>query len=150
MQLLYTQVRRKARRGFTLMEAALAIVIVGVGVTAMLQLLAAGTVNNIDSFELTTGMNVARAIREVTLQKSLAQVIAMNGTTHTPPWNSQSQPISDLSGWKQSIAVQAVSPDGLTTNIVDPSPSAVRVTVAVTHNGQQVCNTSWYTFDGTP
>jgi hypothetical protein len=132
------------------MEASLAIVIVGVGVTAMLQLLAAGTVNNVDSFELTTGVNVARAIREVTLQKSLAQVIAMNGTTHQPPWNGQSSPISQLSDWKQSIAVQSVNPDNLTSNIVDPTPSAVRVTVTVTHNGTKVCDMSWYTFNATP
>jgi hypothetical protein len=42
-------------------------VIVGVGVLAMLQLLAAGTVSNSDSAELTTAMTLANNIRELSL-----------------------------------------------------------------------------------
>jgi len=52
--------------------------------------------------------------------------------------------------WKQTITVQAVDPFRLTTNIVDSTPSAVRVTVTVLHNDQKVCDLSWYTLDGTP
>ena len=140
----------RARRGFTLIEASLTTIIIGVGVLAMMQLLAAGTVNNIQSFETTTGVNVAKAIREVTVQKTMAQVLAMNNTYHEPPWDSRSQPISDLAKWRQTITVQAVNPDKLTTNIVDANPSAVRVTVTVTHNGHPVCDMNWYTFKATP
>jgi len=141
---------RSRRRGFTLIEASLTTVIIGVGVVAMMQLLAAGTVNNIQSFETTTGVNVAKAIREITVQKTLAQVIAMNNTYHEPPWDSRSQDINDLPHWRQTITVQPVSKDKLTINIVDPNPSAVRVTVTVSHNGNQVCNMSWYSFSATP
>jgi prepilin-type N-terminal cleavage/methylation domain-containing protein len=146
MQIRRNQPQRPARRGFTLIEASLTTVIVGVGVAAMMQLLAAGTVNNIQSFETTTGVNIAKAIREVTVQKTLAQVIAMNNTYHEPPWDSRSQSISDLPNWRQTITVQAVNPDKLTTNIIDSNPTAVRVTVSVTHNSQKVCDMSWYTF----
>lgn len=142
--------KRRPRRGFTLIEAMLATVIVGLGVVSMMQLLAAGTVNNIQAFETTTGVNIAKSIREICVQKTTAQVIAMNGTTHDPPWDSRSQPMSDLAGWQQSIAVQPVSPDSLTTSVVDDSPTAVRVTVTVTHNGSSVCNMSWYAFNATP
>jgi hypothetical protein len=116
----------------------------------MMQLLATGTMSNIASFDQTTGVNVAKAIREVTVQDTLAQVIAMNNTTHDPPWDSRSQPMSQLSGWKQSIVVQSVNRDKLTQNIVDSNPSAVRVTVTVSHNGTYVCDMSWYTFSKTP
>src|SRR6266581_3800902 len=54
----------KARRGFTLIEAAITTVIIGVGCVAMLQLLASGTMANHDGAELTTGMNLAGNIRE--------------------------------------------------------------------------------------
>jgi len=131
------------------MEAALTTVIIGVGVTGMMQLLAAGTVNNMQAFETTTGVNVAKAVREITVQKTMAQLIAMNNTYHEPPWDSRSQPISDLTGWRQTIAVQAVNKDNLTANIVDSTPAAVRVTVTVTHNSRKVCDMSWYTFDTT-
>ena len=142
--------RRRQRRAFTLIEAMLTTVIIGLGVVSMMQLLAAGTVNNIQSFETTTGVNVAKAIREVCVQKTMAEVIAMNGTTHNPSWDSRSQAMSDLAGWQQAITVQSVNPDSLTTNIVDNTPTAVRVTVAVTHNGSSVCSMSWYTFNATP
>jgi Tfp pilus assembly protein PilV len=141
---------RPRRSGFTLIEASLTTVIIGVGVVAMMQLLATGTMSNIASFEQTTGVNVSKAIREITVQKTMAQVIAMNGATHNPPWNSQAQPMNDLNGWKQTIAVQAVNKDKLTQNIVDADPSAVRVTVTVTHNGMYVCDMNWYTFKKTP
>ena len=138
------------RRGFTLLEAMLTTVIIGVGFGAMMQLLAAGTVNNIQSFETTTAVNIGKAILEVTVQKTMAQVIAMNNTYHEPPWDSRSQTISNLTKWRQTIAVQSVSPDSLTTNITDAAPDAVRVTVTVTHDGRKVCDMSWYTFNATP
>jgi len=56
---------RRARRGFTLIEAALTTVIIGVGVMSMMQLLAAGTASNLGSAELTTGINLAKNIREI-------------------------------------------------------------------------------------
>jgi Tfp pilus assembly protein PilV len=138
--------RNRRRGGFTLIEAAMTTVIIGMGVMAMMQLIASGTMNNIQSFEMTTGVNVAKAIREVTLQKTMAQIIAMNNTTHDPPWDSRSQGMSNLAGWQQSIKVQSVNPDNLTQNITDSDPSAVRVTVSVTHNGEKAAELSWYTF----
>jgi len=59
--------RRAARRGFTLIEAALAILIVGVGVTALLELLTAGTLSNVAGTELTTAINLANNIHEITM-----------------------------------------------------------------------------------
>src|SRR5258706_13555238 len=56
--------RRKARRGFTLIEAAMTTVIIGVGCVAMLQLLGAGTIANNDGAELTTAMNLAGNVPE--------------------------------------------------------------------------------------
>ena len=55
------------RRGFTLIEAALAILIVGVGVTALLELLTAGTMSNAAATELTTAINLANNIHEITI-----------------------------------------------------------------------------------
>lgn len=150
MNTRWSNSRCRQRRGFTLIEASLTTIIIGVGVMAMLQLLAAGTVNNIQAFEMTTGTAVAKSIREITVQKTMAQVIAMNGTYHEPPWDSRSQPMTDLAHWRQTITVQPVDPNNLTLNITDPTPSAVRVSVAVSHNGQPVITLSWYTFTATP
>src|SRR3954469_7142315 len=56
--------RHRARRGFTLIEASITMVIIGVGCLAMLELLGAGTNANSESTELTTAMNLAGNVRE--------------------------------------------------------------------------------------
>ena len=59
--------RRPHARGFTLIEAAMVMVIVGVGVLSMLQLLAAGSVQNADAAELTTAMTLTNSVREMSM-----------------------------------------------------------------------------------
>jgi prepilin-type N-terminal cleavage/methylation domain-containing protein len=67
MILLPFQRRRNARRrGFTLIEASLASVIIGVGVMAMMELFAACTRQNMLSGKRTTGMMLAQSIMEAT------------------------------------------------------------------------------------
>ena len=58
---LHRPTRRTARlkRGFTLIEAAIVTAIVGFGVVGMLELMAAGTMANTESTELTTAMVLA-------------------------------------------------------------------------------------------
>lgn len=141
---------RPRPRGFTLMEASLATVIVGIAFTAVLQLLAVGTMANMQSAEQTTGVNLARDVRELLLQKKYTTLPTYNNVSYTPPQDSRGIAISELATWKQTITVQAVDPFRLTTNIVDSTPSAVRVTVTIYHNNQKVCDLSWYTLDGTP
>jgi type II secretory pathway pseudopilin PulG len=63
--------RRQARRGFTLIEAAMVTVVIGVGVLGMLQLLAAGTASNADAAEQTTAMTLAGSVREMSLGLAL-------------------------------------------------------------------------------
>lgn len=138
------------RSGFTLLEASLATMIVGVAFTAVLQLLAAGTVANMDSADLTTGVNLARNIRELTLQAKYTDLPTYNSASYNPPHDSRGNSIDALEGWSQVIAVQAVDPARVTTNIVDATPAAIRISVTVNHNNKKVCDLSWYCFDGKP
>ena len=142
--------RRGGKRGFTLIEAMLTTIIIGVAFTAMLQLLAVGTVNNIKGSELTTAISLARNIREYTLNTKWANLPGLNNTTHNPPWDSRGIPVNSLTNWEQKITVQTVNPDNIQQNIADPTPDAVRVSVTINHNNQKVCDLSWFVFDGTP
>src|SRR5690606_10486802 len=119
------------RFGFTLVDAALTTVIMGVAFVAMLQLLAAGTAANVDASALTTGSNLARNIRELTLNRTVAQVRALHGTTYQPAVDSRGTAIADAAEWKQAITVQTVNPELLTQNIIDANGRAVRVTTTV-------------------
>lgn len=150
----YTSPRRDRRgtrgrhRGFTLIEAALTTVIIGVGFTGMLELLAAGTSANVQSCQKTTAVNLARNIREMSLKVPYAQLPALNGQSHSPPVDSCGTVLAGFDGWTQSIQVKSVNPASVTTDIDDPEPLAVRVTVTVAHNGEEACKVSWYALDG--
>jgi hypothetical protein len=67
-------------------------VIIGVGVVAMLQLLAAGTVSNSEGTELTTAINLANNVREMSLGLAYYDPQsdpASTDPTKRPVWNSK-------------------------------------------------------------
>jgi prepilin-type N-terminal cleavage/methylation domain-containing protein len=114
----------RRRRGFTLIEAAMVTVIIGVGVVSMLQLLAAGTVSNSEGTELTTAINLANNIREMSL--GLAYYDPNTDMTITPPpyqWNTKEATVKaydnimDLDGatdtWNQTSDPETGVPEVL-------------------------------------
>src|SRR5688572_21430839 len=131
------------RRGFTLIEAAMATVIIGVGFTAMLQLLAAGTVANKEGTELTTALNLAGNIHEAAVRVGYDQIFDLEGT-YSPAVDAKLSAVSALSGWSQVVDVSYVDENLLTSSVPDTQyePTA-RVTVSVRRNGQQVYRTTW-------
>jgi prepilin-type N-terminal cleavage/methylation domain-containing protein len=113
----------RGRRGFTLIEAAMVTVIIGVGVVAMLQLLAAGTVSNSEGTELTTGINLANNVREMSLAlafydpeqptawntreatvKAYDNIMDLDGTTDT--WNQASDPATGYQKFSPPLDVR--------------------------------------------
>ena len=128
----------------------MATMIVGIGLVATMQLLAAGTSANIDGSNTTTGINLAKNSRELTLKSTFAEVRAMNGAVHNPPVDSRGERIVGFNNWTQSVVVQPVDPDDLTVNIANPNPHALRVTARVANNGTYVCEMSWYRFKPMP
>jgi hypothetical protein len=157
------------RTGFTLIEAALTTAIIGFGVVSMMGLLATGTTNNKDSAQLTTGLQLARAVREMTVSLPFADPVNpthfgkesgenlatfndlddFNGFVASPPVNARRQPMNEFDGWEQSVTVQTVDPDALTVNAPAGSQPAAKVRVVVKRNGRQVCRVEWFTFDAT-
>lgn len=149
------------------MEAALATVIIGVGVVSMLQLLAAGTVANSYSTEQATAVQLANGIHEIALglpffdpdtaagatplwstpetgNTAFDDLLDLDGKSFTPPIDVRRQSMSQFSNWTQSIAVQSVPDDQLTSSSVNTvSEPTARVTVTIKHNNKQVYQMSW-------
>lgn len=165
--------RRPRRGGFTLIETALTVTIVGVAIVAMCQLLAAGTVANVDSAELTTGMTLARNVREFSLRLAFTDpktptrwgldagesasnpatyndVNDMADQTFSPPINSSGQHLTGFDDWSQSVSVVPVDPNRLTLTTPGSLQPANQVTVTISHHSHKVCDLTWYVFDGTP
>ncbi len=151
------------RGGFTLIESALCTVIVGVGVVAMIQLMAAGTMSNSEGTELTTAINLANNVREISLGLPFADpqapttwatkestvaayddVLDLDDCTFSPPLDVRRQPISAYSNWSQVVTVQSVAQDNLTSVRPDTMAEATaRVTCVIKHNNDEVYQLSW-------
>lgn len=154
---------RRRRRGFTLIEAAWVTVIVGVGVGAMLELLAAGTMSNSAGNEMTTAVNLANNVHEISLGLAFADpqaptqwtsrestvaaydnITDLDGQTFSPPLDVCRLPIAGYEKWAQKVKVETVALDTLSS--VRPNtmtvPSA-KVTVQILHNNKVVHTVSW-------
>jgi type II secretory pathway pseudopilin PulG len=162
----------RRRGGFTLIEAAITTVIIGVGCLAMLQLLGAGTVANGEGTELTTAMNLAGNIRECLTGVAFSDPIPtaddtwgpevdettldhyddlddFDGKTFDPPIDTRRDSLGAVyDGWTQSVKVESVKPDDLTTTMahltLEPQyrPTS-RVTVTIQRHGKTVYTQSW-------
>jgi hypothetical protein len=134
-----------------MIETSLATIIVGVAFVAVLQLIATGTVANMDSAELTSGINLARNVRELALQTPFDDLPGTyDGVTFKPPRDSRGATVSGMDEWEQVIAVQPVDPAELTLNITDETPVAVRITVTIRRHEKTICDLSWYSLNATP
>lgn len=143
-----TPVRRRRHAypgGFTLIEVAIATVIIGVAFTATLQLLAAGTVSNREGTELTTAIHLAGNIHEASLRTEYGSLFSLEGS-YDPPLDANMRAISGMNGWQQVVDVTYVDPNLLTSAVPDDQyePTA-RVTVTVNRNNTFVYQTSWVT-----
>ncbi|HEX2972887.1 MAG TPA: prepilin-type N-terminal cleavage/methylation domain-containing protein [Tepidisphaeraceae bacterium] len=148
------------RQGFTLVEAALATVIIGVGVLATMQLFGACTRNNASSAQMTTALLLAQNVQEVmadlpfndpvwgnavfgaesgeTLQ-TYDDIDDFDSQTLQPPIDATRTPLSQLSQYSQVISVVPVYPNKLSVNTNATMPDipkrtytgAVRVCVRV-------------------
>ena len=121
----------------------MAMVIMTVAITALCELLAAGTTANISGNELTTAVNQANTIHEqaigLPLSHSRDAVIGpwhdvwdLNGQTFSPPIDAARRPISTYGNWTQRITVQSVDSNNISSPIADDrnAPTA-RLTVEI-------------------
>lgn len=132
--------------GFTMLEAMLATLIIGIGFVAMLNLIANSTRANGDGTELITALDLARNIREKTVTQPFATLPALNGTSYMPPTDNRGVTLTQMPNWQQVVTVEPVNPAEVTSNSADPRVEALRLTAVVRHNGEQVTSLTWYEF----
>ena len=150
----------RSRRGFTLMEASLAVLIVGTGFLAVMELFSACTIENQRSTQVTTAQLLCSNIQEMTANMafkdpfyaattwgaesaetltSYNDVDDFDGLSFNPPLDSTRSAIPQLSRYTQVVTVMPVDPNrpGNNTDVVKPEigkgtyTGAVRVRVSV-------------------
>ena len=138
--------------------------IIGTGVIATMQLMAAGTMANSTASELTTAVNLASSIHEIAMglpftsstnpssttfkdsggPLNYTYLWDMNGDSYSPPLDVTRHTITGYGNWTQQVTVQSVDP----TNLTAVRPNSVslptaRVSVTVLHNAKIVYQTSY-------
>lgn len=121
----------------------MATVIIGVAFTAMLELLATGTVSNKQGAQLTTAIHLAGNVREAAIRTPYDDIWTLEGT-YSPPVDAAGNDMAGMNGWQQVVDIDYVDVNLLTNAVPDDQeePTA-RVTVTVTRHGSVIHRTSW-------
>jgi prepilin-type N-terminal cleavage/methylation domain-containing protein len=163
--------RRANRRGFTFIEVGVTTAIIGIGMAALVTLMAASSKANYTATEMTTAMNLANNIHELSERLKFAdghwgmdngETIATcdscddlaglqlgAGGSSVVDAVGQAMPTAagmDWSGWQQQISVTLVDPNNIQTALASTDTTAnnvMRITCTIVHNGGQVYQQSW-------
>jgi type II secretory pathway pseudopilin PulG len=160
------------RRGFTLIEAAMTTVIVGVGILASMSLFAACSQQNTNASEMTTAMMLATNIQEAMANMAFCDPITgkttfgpeggetltsyddlddFDGQNICPPIDALRASIPNLSQYSQVINVDPVDPNNLSVTLPKTitNRTAVRIQVHIYFKplsggaSQEVYRTGW-------
>jgi MSHA pilin protein MshD len=145
------------RRGFTLLEVMVAVVIVGIGVAGMMAATQSNTRVNASGCDLTQATYLLEEIREWSMKLPYADpnghapgtdnppndVSDFLHVTFSPPRDACGGQIAGLPGWSQVVTAQWKNPASLQNNVAAGSSDVVRITVTITHNSVTVLASSW-------
>jgi type II secretory pathway pseudopilin PulG len=154
---------QRCRAAFTLIETAMAMVIVGLAVGGILQLLAAGSQSNLIAAEKSIGINLAKNVREIanglayqdpsnpsspnTNRNNLASandIWDLDGLNLSPPVDCRGVAMTAYANWSQQVSVQTVSTNDLKSNRPqDPTVPTALITVNILHGTQSVYTMKW-------
>jgi len=157
--------QRGARAGFSLIEVLFATATIGIGVTALMTAVAAGTRVNGEGRQITQAAFLAQELREWTVKLpftdpdegegavpgpdgSSPQVFVddlddIMGVTYSPPRDGQGMPITDMPNWSETIVMTWRDPDAIDTMVTPGTSDVVHVELTVSHNGREVLKTGW-------
>ena len=156
-------VAAKSRSGFTLIEVLIAVLLVGLSITALVMASNSFTMANSAGADLSTAEFLIEQIRELTTllpvvdpgtttatfgaeEASLADyddIDDFDSATFSPPIDASRAPLANFTGFSQQVTAQNVSASNFETVVADHTSPFVRITVNVRQNGQMITSASW-------
>jgi type II secretory pathway pseudopilin PulG len=135
-------IKRKSA-GFTLIEALMAAMLIGLAIAALASSSGAFTMYNAAGLDLSTSEFLIDEIRELTASVKFSDLGTLyNGRVYNPPRDSFSQPMTDFAAYTQTINVAYVTAANLATVSVGATDFR-RITVTISKSGQTITSTSW-------
>ncbi len=156
--------RRRGRGGFSLIEAAIATVLLALGVSALMLAVQSGTNANGAGRKMTQAVFLAQEIREWAMrlpftdpqsptaapgpdgsspQTFVDDLNDLMNVTYSPPRDAYGSPITDMPGWSQTITMTWRNPSNLSAAVADGASDIVRVQVSVAFKGEEVLKTGF-------
>ena len=132
----------RCRKGFSLVEILISIILVGLSITALVIASNSFTQANAAGADISTAEFLVEQIRERTAMMSFAEVAAMSDPPYTPPIDAHRNPLTALATFSQQVVVAYVNRTDFSTTAVSPT-DFVRVTVTVALNGRPISSASW-------
>ncbi len=164
---IYTQPNR---RGFWLVESAIAIAIIGISVVAVVGSQQSCHIQAVQSERLATGMRLAAEIREMSLLlpandpitgssywgAELGELIPLDiddlddlddavfaESDGTGPIDATGKKIVEMPGWGQQIIVECVDPFDITNSVPDGASDVIRLTTKTLYEGEEITRLVW-------
>ncbi len=134
-----------SKKGFTLIEVLMALVLLALAITAIVAANIAFTQATTQAAQFSTAEYLTEQIRELTAVLPYDDVRAYNGVTFSPPIDSMQRSLTNFSEYSQIIAVQNVSDSNFLRVVADSN--FIRVTVGVRYNNTEILNASWIRSD---
>jgi type II secretory pathway pseudopilin PulG len=154
----------KYNSGFSLIEALIAIVLVGFAVASLLAANGAFTKANGAGADLSTAEFLVEQIRELSALLSVIDPESetavfgpesdealstyddlddFDGANFSPPIGADRSVLTDLAGFSQQVTVENVNASNFEQVVADHSTAFVRVTVRVYLNSREISSESW-------
>lgn len=154
----------RSRNGFTLIEVMIAVVLVGLSITALAVATNSFTLANGAGADLSTAEFLVEQIRELTTLLPVADppetswttfgpeeaglatyddVDDFDNATFSPPINASRAALNELAGFSQQVTAENVSSSNFDTVVADRSSPFVRITVNVRQNSDLISSATW-------
>jgi hypothetical protein len=133
---------RSNRGGFTLTEAAVAIIFVGLGMAGMLSSLSSGTRATQGSYDLTRAGFLIREIREYTFAVPFDDLTS-HTYAHCIDGQGDEMSFSGSTNWQQQITISRRENDDLQTVDSTGTSNIKYVQANILYKGQSILETGW-------
>lgn len=131
------------QKGFTLIEALFAAMLLGLVIAALAAASGAFTMANAHGMDLSTAEFLIEEMRELTTNVDFDTLVAgYDGQTFNPPKDINNSDMTDFSEFTQQIDVDYVESGNFNNTVTGPT-DFVRVTVTIMKAGAPVSSTSW-------
>jgi len=132
--------------GFSLIEVLIAVVLVGLAITALLLASSSFTIANGAGTDLSTAEFLVEQIRELTAMlpyDDLDDFVGADGVeSFWPPIGADKNPLDGFAAFTQNVAIENVNPTNF-EQVVGYDSNFVRVTVEVFLNAKEISSSSW-------